>query len=129
MSVQLIERFFEAVEAGDLNTLRSIYSPDALIWHNDDNQEQSVSDNLKRLAGLHQVVADLQYEIVRRIAIPGGFFQQHILRGRLPDGQKVAMSAAMYIAVSNGYITRIEEYLDSAQAQPIRAARAALTNT
>jgi ketosteroid isomerase-like protein len=71
------------------------------------------------------VVGDLRYEIVRRAEVDGGVFQQHVLHGRLPDGSAVAMPAAMYLQIADGRVRRIEEYLDSAHAAPIRAARAA----
>lgn len=125
MDDDTVERFFTALEAGDTDTMATIYAPDARIWHND-YSEQGVEDNLAVLRGLHQVVSGLHYEILRRIPVEGAVFQQHILRGRLPDGTEVAMPAAMYLAVDGGRITRIEEYLDSAQAAPIRAARSAL---
>jgi uncharacterized protein len=97
-----------------------------LIWHNDDLLEQSVEDNLKVLQGLHRAVSDLRYEVVRRVPAPDGLLQQHVLRGRLPDGSDVALHAAMYLQVRDGHITRIEEYLDSAQRSSIRTAREAL---
>ena len=55
-SEELVIRFFAAIEASDLGTLREIYAPDAVIWHNDDLLEQSVDDNLKVLQGLHRAV-------------------------------------------------------------------------
>src|SRR6478672_13565950 len=66
MSEELVIRFFAAIEAGDLGTLREIYAPDAVIWHNDDLLEQSVDDNLKVLQGLRRAVSGLRYDIVRR---------------------------------------------------------------
>ena len=36
ISEELVVRFFAALEAGDVGTLREIYAPDAVIWHNDD---------------------------------------------------------------------------------------------
>jgi ketosteroid isomerase-like protein len=122
-AVDTVERFFAAIEAGDVEALEGIYSPDARIWHNDDGAEQAVPDNLRVLRGLHRVVSDLHYEIVRRAEVTGGVFQQHVLHGRLPDGSTVAMPAAMYLEIAGGRVQRIEEYLDSAQAAPIRAAR------
>lgn len=57
MSEDVVVSFFAALEAGDIGTLREIYAPDALIWHNDDLLEQSVEDNLRVLQGLHRAVA------------------------------------------------------------------------
>lgn len=128
MSDQIIDRFFAALEAGDIDTVRAIYAPDAVIWHNDDLLEQSVEDNLRVLAGLHKVVSGLRYEIVRRAALEDGVIQQHVLHGTLPGGQEVTLHAAMYIQVRDGHISRIDEYLDSAQRSAIRAAREALTS-
>ena len=127
MHDQLIDRFFAALEAGDLETVREIYAPDAVIWHNDDLLEQPVEDNLKVLAGLHRAVSGLRYDIVRRAATDDGVIQQHVLRGSLPNGAEVSLHAAMYLQVRDGHITRIEEYLDSAQRSAIRAAREALS--
>jgi ketosteroid isomerase-like protein len=126
MSEEVVVRFFAALEAGDIGTLREIYAPDALIWHNDDLLEQSVEDNLRVLQGLHRAVAGLRYDVIRRAAVSDGVIQQHVLRGTLPNGAEVELHAAMYLQVRDGHVTRIEEYLDSAKRSSIRAAREAL---
>lgn len=123
-----VRRFFAALEAGDIGTLREIYAPDAVIWHNDDLIEQSVDDNLKVLAGLHRAVSGLRYDIVRRAVTDDGVIQQHVLRGALPGGVAVELHAAMYLQVRDGHVTRIEEYLDSAKRSTIRSAREALAS-
>ena len=128
ISEELVIRFFAALEAGDIDTLREIYAPDAVIWHNDDLAEQPVGENLKVLQGLHRVVSGLRYDIVRRAPAPDGVLQQHVLRGRLPNGTEVALHAAMYLQVRDGHITRIEEYLDSAKRAAIKAARESLSD-
>ncbi len=127
--MELVIRFFAALEAGDIGTLREIYAPDAVIWHNDDLVEQPVEDNLKVLQGLHRAVSGLHYDIVRRAATDDGVLQQHVLRGRLPNGAEVELHAAMYLQVRDGHITRIEEYLDSARRSDIRKAREALSGS
>ena len=126
MTEELVVRFFSALEAGDIDAVRAIYAPDALIWHNDDLIDQSVEDNLKVLAGLHRVVSGLRYDVIRRAVVDDGVFQQHVLRGTLPDGSGVELHAAMYLQVRDGHITRIEEYLDSGKRRAIRAAREAM---
>lgn len=127
MSEELVVRFFSALEAGDIETLREIYAPDAVIWHNDDLIEQPVDENLKVLRALHRVVSGLRYDITRRVPAPDGVIQQHVLRGTLPDGSDVELHAAMYLQVRDGHITRIEEYLDSARRSEIRKAREELS--
>ena len=127
MSEELVAAFFAALEAGDIETLREIYAPDAVIWHNDDLIEQPVEENLKVLQGLHRVVSGLRYDVTRRVPAPDGVLQQHVLRGTLPNGADVELLAAMYLQVRDGHITRIEEYLDSAKRSSIKAAREALS--
>lgn len=122
---RLADRFFAAVEAGDFDTVRALYDPAAVIWHNDDLVEQGVEDNLAVLRGLHRTVTGIRYEIVRRATLPDGVLQQHVLHGRLPDGREFALHAAMYLRTENGRITRIDEYLDSARRSEIRTAREA----
>jgi uncharacterized protein len=125
MSEELVAAFFAALEAGDIETLREIYAPDAVIWHNDDLVEQPVEENLKVLQGLHRVVSGLRYDVTRRVPAPDGVLQQHVLRGTLPNGADVELHAAMYLQVRDGHISRIEEYLDSGKRATIKAAREA----
>jgi len=127
MSEELVVRFFAALEGGDIGTLREIYAPDAVIWHNDDLIEQPVEENLKVLQSLHRAVSGLHYDIVRRVPAADGVLQQHVLRGRLGNGAEVELHAAMYLQVRDGHITRIEEYLDSGKRAAIKAAREALS--
>jgi ketosteroid isomerase-like protein len=126
MHEQTVERFFAAIEAGDIDTVRRMYEPDAVIWHNDDLIEQTVEDNLKVLKALHQTVSGLRYEVIRRAELPDGVIQQHVLHGVLPNGKPVTLHAAMYLRVQDGRIARIDEYLDSAQRTEIRRARETL---
>src|SRR5580692_5835149 len=128
MNEELVVRFFAALEGGDIDTLREIYAPDAVIWHNDDLIEQPVEENLKVLQGLHRAVSGLRYDIIRRVPAADGVLQQHVLRGRLPGGTEIELHAAMYLQVRDGHITRIEEYLDSARRSEIRKAREALSS-
>jgi ketosteroid isomerase-like protein len=126
VSEDIVSRFFIAIEAGDIDTVRAIYAPEAVIWHNDDLVEQPVQENLKVLQGLHRAVSGLRYDVIRRALVADGVLQQHVLRGTLANGVQVELHAAMYLQVRDGRITRIEEYLDSAQRSSIRAAREAL---
>jgi ketosteroid isomerase-like protein len=109
------ERFIAAVEAGDLEAVRNLYHPDARIWHNFDQKDQTVEENLRVLAWMTRRVKERRYEEVRRVETPTGFAQQHVLRGIAPNGEALEMPAAIFCTIQDGLITRLEEYLDTAQ--------------
>ncbi|MCE9523011.1 MAG: nuclear transport factor 2 family protein [Alphaproteobacteria bacterium] len=113
--LDLAERFFRAVERGDIDQLRAIYAPDALIWHNHDRKEQTVEENLRVLSWVAKNLTDRHYRVQRRVAIPGGFLQQHVLEANTVGGP-FSMPACIVVQVIDGRISRLEEYLDSAQA-------------
>lgn len=118
----LADRFFAAIERGDLAEVEACYHPDATIWHNFDRAEQSVADNLTVLRGVCTVLANRRYDVVRRIVTDDGFVQQHVLRGDAPGGE-LALEAMMYVQVDEGRIRRLEEYLDTAQLAALRPPR------
>ncbi len=107
----LAEKFFTAIERGDIETVKAIYAPDARIWHSHDQKEQSVEENLRVLAWIAHNLKNHRYRVHRRVAIPGGFLQQHTAEMDTPAGP-FSMPACMVVEVKDGRITRLEEYLD-----------------
>lgn len=117
----LAKRFFDFVEAGDVDGLVSCYAPDARIWHNTDGLEQSPEDNRKTLQGMTQRIIDRVYDDRRLQVFPTGFVHQHVLRGtRKHDGVRLALEACIVCQVVDGKITRLDEYFDSAQVAEFR---------
>jgi ketosteroid isomerase-like protein len=104
---------FAAIEKGDTDAVRSIYAPDAVIWHNTAGVEQNVDQNLATLRWVCDNLADRAYEDVRRTEFDGGFVQQHNLRFT-KGGERREVPACIVATVVDGKITRIDEYLDSA---------------
>lgn len=115
------DRFVGAIQAGDVPTVRACYAPGAKIWHNTDNIEQTVDENVKVLEWFMRTLPDRNYRVLRREALKDGFLQQHVLEATLPDGTKWKMSACVVIKMENGLITRLDEYLDSAEGKALRA--------
>ncbi|MEQ1866437.1 MAG: nuclear transport factor 2 family protein [Micropepsaceae bacterium] len=114
-ALDLAARFVDAIERADIDQIRAIYAPDARIWHNFDGKEQTVEENLKVLRWMARNLTDRHYRIQRRVEIPGGFVQQHVLEGKTVRGP-FSMPACLVVLVEDGRITRLEEYLDSAHA-------------
>ena len=117
----LAKRFFDCVEAGDIDGLVACYAPDAKIWHNTDEQIQGPEDNKKTLAGMVTRILERVYDNRRVEVFPGGFLQQHVLRGtRKHDGVRLALPACIICQVEDGKITRLDEYFDSARVAEFR---------
>ena len=53
--LELCDQLFSAIIRGDVETVRGIYAPDAVIWHNDDGLEQSPERNLRVLGWLSKM--------------------------------------------------------------------------
>ena len=106
------QRLFEALSSGDLDTYRSLMAADARVWTNFDDREVGAGEAERIVGWLVRTVEGLRYDIVRREAVPGGFVQQHVLRGRAPDGTELAMAACVWATVVDGRVVRMEEYLD-----------------
>lgn len=117
----LADRFFAAIERGDLDEVASLYADDATVWHNSDGIDQPKADNLAVLAWMVANLADRRYGEIRRIPFDGGIVQQHVLTGTTRTGARLELPCMMRIAMADGRITRIEEYLDTAQLAVLRA--------
>ncbi len=114
--MDLADRFLTAVESGDADTVRAIYAPHAKIWHNFDGVEQTVDENMRVLGWFARTLPNRRYRVQRREATRDGYFQQHVVEAVLPDGTHWKMPACLVVTVKDGRITRLDEYLDSAQA-------------
>ena len=117
--LQLAERLFAAIGTGNVEEVRNIYAPDAVIWHNNDGLEQSADTNVRVLQWVVTNLGNLRYENVRRQRTDTGFMQQHVLRGTAPNGQELNIPACIVCTVHDGRITRLEEYIDSAHIAPL----------
>ena len=117
----LAETIFAAIEAGDVEAVRGIYADDVTVWHNFDQVDQTRDENLRTLGWMHAHASGLRYTDIRRIVLDHGFVQQHVLRATAPNGTEMAIPAMLHVHCAGGRIVRIEEYLDPAQAAPMRA--------
>jgi ketosteroid isomerase-like protein len=105
-----------SIMSGDIATLRNeVYSPDVVIWHNFDRLEQCLEDNMKVMAWMGRNVTGISYDEVRVQVTANGYVQQHVLRGTTKDGTKLEVPACLIVTVTDGKITRLDEYLDTAQ--------------
>jgi ketosteroid isomerase-like protein len=111
----LANRFFAAIEAVDCRTLDSLYTRDAVVWHNYDMVEQPRDANIGMLSRFGSMFRWFKYVNVRREFFEGGFVQQHVCKGIKANGEPFEVPNCMVIIVRGGQIARIDDYFDSAQ--------------
>ncbi len=107
-------RLFAAIEQGDLEAVRGLYSADVEIWHNVTKRAQTRDENLKLLEFFIARVAERRYEVHGRDFFPGGFVQRHTLHGTLASGDPISAPVCIVVYVAGGKIARLYEYLDPA---------------
>jgi ketosteroid isomerase-like protein len=114
-------RFFDAIEAGEIETMRDSFTPDAEIWHNTDELIVTRDQTAATLTGMVARIDAREYADRRLTVFPGGFVQQHVLKGvRTHDGGAVRLPCAIVCKVEGGKITRLDEYFDSAHVAEFR---------
>ena len=117
----MAQRFFDAIEAGDIETMQGSFTPDAEIWHNTDELIVSPAQTAQTLTGMVARIKDREYAERQLTTFPGGFVQQHVLKGkRVHDDGEVRLPCAIICKVENGKITRLDEYFDSAHVAEFR---------
>ena len=71
---------------------------------------------------VHRAAKGFEYGDPVRSATATGFVQEHSIRGTLSDGQKVEVPTCVVGDISDGKITGLREYFDTAAGANLRAA-------
>lgn len=113
----LANRFFAAVEAGDLDGIVACYNPGIRVWHARDEADTDIEQSKELLRLFIQRVSDRRYEIIRRHFFEGGWVQEHITHGRMnADGSVMRLPVCFIAHVDDqGKILRIAEYFNAAK--------------
>lgn len=114
---------FDAIERKDPAAVAELYADDVEVWHNFDDAVQNKQSNLAVLEGLCKHVPEIHYDVTERLLLADGrVMQRHVLRAVLGGGDEVRIPACIFVGVRDGRIVRIDEYLDTTQANQLRAA-------
>ena len=116
----LADRLTRAYEQNDVDAIVACYAPDAHIWHNLDEVDQTVEEQLGATRWLNEQLKSLKYEVISRDFFDGGYVQQYVVHGTLTSsGDAFRMRLCMRVVVRDGRIARLEEYLDSGKLKPL----------
>lgn len=111
-TVELLDEFFAAVQAGDLDTVASLYADVVAVWHNLTGRTQAKAENLDLLRYWSGKVTEMRYEVLERRVFEGGAVQRHMIHGTA-DGTELNVPVCIVFHLRDGLITEIFEYLDA----------------
>jgi hypothetical protein len=116
------EDLTRGMQANDADVLGTVYSSDALVWHNTDRRDASIGELLDVVRVLRQR-SSCSMRVDERFVVDVGFFQTHTATYRFDSGAGTEVQAALLAWVDDeGRITRVKEYLDSEALAPLIAA-------
>ena len=114
-NIELAETLFAAFTRGDEPTVRRLCSEDLQAIQNF-AQPMSLDSLMKFSLAVNQLVQDFRYEDAIRTETSSGFVEEHRVRGTLPDGSELDLSACVVAEVEQGRIAVLREYLDGSAA-------------
>jgi ketosteroid isomerase-like protein len=117
--LDVARRLIQAIEAGDVATVASLYADDMVGWRSFDQKELPKKSMVRVIEFLVKHVRDVHYTNLRVEPTPTGYVEQHVLNATAPDGTKVVAPACLVVQVENGQIRRLDEYLDAATIAPL----------
>lgn len=118
-NAELAHAIFNALDDGKFDHFKSFFHDDAVIWHNFDQAEQSISNTVNVLHEARSLVSKFSYQDRHYISLPDGAMVQHVLRVVRKDGTLGEVPAMLRIFVRDGRVSRVEEYLDKTNANEL----------
>jgi hypothetical protein len=105
------------------SVLRSeLFRPDWTVWHNTDRQEVPGAASVQAVTRLVEVFPDLRAEDLRCTILRDGFVLRFNYEFTDREEKGVSFPVALFVEVEGGLITRLEEYLNAADAAALGAA-------
>jgi ketosteroid isomerase-like protein len=117
---EVAHRLFAAIESGDADTVEKMWDDDVLVWKSAEPEDQVKTRALRVIFWFMGTTTERRYEILDRQFFDDGFVQQHILHATSRKGGSIALRVCIVIKLrANGLITKIDEYFDPAELEPL----------
>jgi uncharacterized protein len=113
-------RYAAATRGNDTEAFLALCTPDAVTWHNTDDQAEPIANTAKGMAWLHRKVPDLAWTDVTLLPTSTGFVSHSVMTGTAAGGPLRIHSCLIVTLNDDGLVTRIDEFIDPAQTAPLR---------
>ncbi len=108
----VLDRFYAALAAKDLDAMLNLCAPEARFWHNFDCVAQTLEQAASAWQQLFAGVEAMQLLDIRRSTVDDGLVQRHMFVMKLADGTCIGKPCCLFVSAENGLLTRIDEYID-----------------
>ncbi len=122
-NTELTASLFTAFEQGDEAAVRALCSTELTAIQNH-APPMNLDTLLDFSLAVRRVVTDFRYEDAIRTPTAEGCVEEHLVRGTLPDGSELRMSACVIAEISEGKIRCLREYVDGWAARGLMKALA-----
>lgn len=112
--INVIDRLFTALETGDSAEAGMCFTPDGALWHSFDGVVMTPDQVKASWEGMAKNFSKRVVTDVRRQPTPSGFVQQHLMVFTTADGTRKAWPVCVVVRISDGLISRLDEYVDRA---------------
>jgi ketosteroid isomerase-like protein len=116
---ELAHQFVDAIMNVDVDGLRACLAPDARFWVNIGPREFSIDERLAVLDLERQNLAEHEAQDTRVTPTERGFVAQLVSVGTTTAGDALRVDVCLVATVTDGLITRVDEYADSQAAKPL----------
>ena len=111
--------YADASRRGDVDAIAALTEPDAVVWHNHDDETITAEQSRKTVRWLHRTMPDVAWQDVAVLPTPNGFVWQATMTGTGPGGPLRVHTCVVATLSGAGKVARMEEYLDSAALRPL----------
>ncbi len=118
-SSDLAGRFVDAIMHVDIDGLRACLAADARFWVNIGPSEYTIEQRLAVLELEREHLAEHVAEDIRVTSTENGFVAQLVSVGTTTSGEAMRVAVCLVATVTDGLITRVDEYADSEAAKPL----------
>jgi ketosteroid isomerase-like protein len=112
--IEVADKLFAAIEAGDAAAVEGLYADDVAVWHSVTGRTLDKDRSLAILRWIMAPGVTRAYEIEERLVDGARLAQRHILRVTVGEHPTLELPVAIFVTARDGKITAIDEYVDQA---------------
>jgi ketosteroid isomerase-like protein len=108
----VLDRFFAAIEAGDLATVAELLADEVGVWHSVTGDTADKATTLAILRWLTRPGVTVRYEPQEQLVAGTRVARRHLLHVGVDGHEPLTLPVSMYLTVEGGRITGVDEYTD-----------------